>query len=99
MLSHFSTKQTVYSFVVVGAVLFLAAPTSAFAVDEVTPTGSPSPTPTETIPVSIDPTYSVVTLDERQFVFILFPLLIIMLLTIANFVIRASAPLSFRRSR
>lgn len=94
MLSHFSTKQSVYSFVVVGAVLFLAAPTSAFAEDP-----TPTPTPTEIVPVSIDPTYSVVTIDDRQLTFILLPILLILALTLANFVLRATAPYSLRKNK
>ena len=92
MLSQ-SSRQAVYLAGFAGAVsLFLSVPAYSFAVEP-----TPSPTPTETVPVVINPSYAVVTIDDRQLLFILLPILLILVFTIANFVIRASAPYSLRR--
>lgn len=94
MLSQ-SSRQAVYLAGFAGTVsLFLSVPAYSFAVES-TPT--PTPTPTETVPVVINPSYAVVTIDDRQLTFILLPILLILLFTIANFIIRATSPYSLRR--
>ena len=79
------------------AVVLFSFTTTAFA--EETPVPTPSPTESPVAPLVINPTYSLVTIDDRQLTYILFPLYIIMMISIAAFIIRASAPLSLRRSR
>ena len=86
-------RQVIYLAGVAGVVsLFLSTPASVYAVEP-----EPTPTPTETVPVVIDPTYAVVTLDDRQFTLLIFPILLILTFTIASFVIRATSPYSLRR--
>ena len=79
------------------AVVLFSFTTVAFA--EETPAPTPSPTASTITPVVIEPTYSLVTIDDRQLTYILFPLYVLMMISIAAFVVRASAPLSLRRSR
>ena len=88
------TEKVLYPLTsIVGAVSFsFSALTFAYA-EDVTPTPTPSPSPTDTI-VPVSP-YTI--LDGEQYTFIVLPLFVIMALSIATFVITASAPYRLRR--